>query len=100
MSYTSFSIMRPGRAWDGVKPGTEEWNALMEVQMSIIEEGQGTTIAGGWATGIGKFVNIITYPDIDSSKKVIARLWGEQLGEVESSGPFIPLDEWVPMATG
>ena len=25
MSYTSVSMTRPGKAWDGVEPGSEEW---------------------------------------------------------------------------
>tara|TARA_Y200000002_G_scaffold381768_1_gene396727 strand:+ start:1625 stop:1924 length:300 start_codon:yes stop_codon:yes gene_type:complete len=97
MSYTSFSIGRPGRAWDGVEPGSDAWVAMQEKQMNIIAQAGGTTVAGGWATGIGKFVNINTYPDIESSKKVIATLGMHQLFEVESSGPFIPTEEFMAL---
>ena len=39
MSYTSFSIGRPGRAYDGVAMGSEEWNALITRQFEILGEG-------------------------------------------------------------
>ena len=97
MSYTSFSIGRPGRAWDLVEPGSDKWVAMQEKQMSIIAQAGGTTVAGGWASGIGKFININTYPDIESSKKVIATLAMHQLFEVESSGPFIPTEEFMAL---
>ena len=100
MSYTSFSILRPGRAYDGVKMGSDAWNALMERQMSIVAEGKGETLNGGFAAGIGRFVNIITYPDADCSTTVIARLFAEQLGEVESSGPFVPQQDWMAKISG
>ena len=40
MSYTSFSIGRPGRAYDGVVMGSEEWNALITRQFEILGEGR------------------------------------------------------------
>ena len=95
MSYTSFSILRPGRAYDGVKIGSEAWNELMSRQQEIITAGKGENQIGGWAAGIGRFVNVITYPDSDHSTNVIAKLFAEQLGEVESSGPFIPTEQWM-----
>ena len=63
--------------------------------MQILADAGAETIAGGWATGIGKFININTCPDIESSRRVIARLAGAQLFEVESSGPFIPTEEMM-----
>jgi hypothetical protein len=98
MSYTSFSIGRPGKAWDGIEPGSEKWVAMQEKQLQIIADAGGVTVAGGWATGIGKFININTYPDIESSKKVIAKLGMHQLFEIESSGPFIPTEEFMELA--
>lgn len=100
MSYTSFSILRAGRAYDHIKMGSDEWNALMARQQSIIAHGKGETVVGGWAAGIGKFVNVITYPNVDCSTSVIARLFAEQLGEVESSGPFVPIDDWMSKVSG
>ena len=99
MSYTSFPIGSTGRAWDGIEAGTDEWAALQAKQMQILADAGAETIAGGWATGIGKFVNINTYPDIESSKRVIARLAAAQLFEVESSGPFIPTEEMMTLMT-
>ncbi len=98
MSYTSFSIGRVGRAWDGIEPGVSEaWAALQAKQMQILADAGADTLAGGWATGIGKFININTYPDIESSKRVIARLAATQLFEVESSGPFISTEEMMTL---
>ena len=99
MSYTSFSIGSTGRAWDGIEPGTDAWSALQAKQMQILADAGAETIAGGWATGIGKFININTYPDIESSKRVIVRLAAAQLFEVESSGPFIPTEEMMTLMT-
>ena len=97
MSYTSFSIGRVGRAWDGIEPGSEAWAALQAKQMQILADAGADTLAGGWATGIGKFININTYPDIECSKRVIARLAATQLFEVESSGPFISTEEMMTL---
>jgi hypothetical protein len=41
-----------------------------------------------------------TYPDVESSVRVIARLAAEQLAEVESSGPFIPTEEMFGLMAG
>ena len=98
MSYTSFSIGKAGRAYDGVEFGSEEWSALMEKQTKILEDAGATTVVGGFATGIGKFININTYPNIEASKKVIAQLGMHQLFEVESSGPLIPTEEFMALS--
>ena len=82
MSYTSFSIGRPGRAYDGVAMGSDEWNALITRQFEILGEGNAETLVGGFAAGIGKFVNE-HLPDVESPQ--VTRLAAEQL-EVESSG--------------
>ena len=34
MSYTSVSMTRPGKAWDGVEPGSDEWAAMQEKQQA------------------------------------------------------------------
>lgn len=99
MSYTSLSVGRPGSAWDGVEPGSAKWNELREKQLGIIAAAKGETVIAGWATGLGKFVNIITYPDVQASKKVIATLGMHQLFEIESSGPFIPTEEYMELAS-
>jgi len=100
MSYTSFSIARPGRAYDGIVFGSEEWSALVGRQFAILKEGGATTLVGGFSAGIGKFINVNTYPDVESSVRVIARLAAEQLAEVESSGPFIPTEEMFGLMAG
>ena len=61
MSYTSVSMTRPGKAWDGVEPGSDEWAAMQEKQQAVISEAGGTIVAGGWAVGFNAFINIITY---------------------------------------
>jgi hypothetical protein len=47
---------------------------MQEKRLKIIAEAGGVTALGGWAAGIGKFVNNNTYPDIEASKKVITTL--------------------------
>ena len=94
MSYTSFSIVSPGRAWDGVEFGSERWNELLAEQMQLIAESGGQPLMGGYAAGIGKFVNVIQYEDVEDSARLIARLSAAQLGTVESSGPFVSQEEW------
>ena len=94
MSYTSFSMTRPGKAWDGVEPGSEEWLAMQEKQQGVISDAGGTIVAGGWAVGLNGCINIITYPDIECSKKVVARLTAAQMAEIESSALISP-EEWA-----
>ena len=94
MSYTSFSMTRPGKALDGVEPGSEEWLAMQEKQQGVISDAGGTIVAGGWAIGFNAFINIITYPDIECSKKVVARLTAAQMAEIESSALISP-EEWA-----
>lgn len=94
MSYTSFSMTRPGKAWDGVEPGSEQWLAMQEKQQGVISDAGGTIVAGGWAVGLNAFINIITYPDIECSKKVVARLTAAQMAEIESSALISP-EEWA-----
>ncbi len=67
----------------------------MTRQQGNIPAGKGENQIGGWAAGIGRFVNVITYPDSEHSTNVIAQLFAEQLGEVEPSGPFIPMEQWM-----
>jgi len=94
MSYTSFSMTRPGKAWDGVEPGSEEWLAMQEKQQGVISDAGGNIVAGGWAVAFNAFINIITYPDIECSKKVVARLTAAQMAEIESSALISP-EEWA-----
>jgi len=100
MSYTTFSIASPGPAYEGVVFGSPEWSALIERQFAILAEANAQTIAGGFAAGIGKFITVNTYPDVESSIRVIARLAAEQLINVESSGPFIPTEEMFGLMAG
>lgn len=70
---------------------------MQEKRLKIIAEAGGVTALGGWAAGIGKFVNNNTYPDIEASKKVITTLGFHKLFEVDSSGPFIPTEEFMAL---
>lgn len=70
--------------------------ALQEKQQAVISDAGGTIVAGGWAMGFNAFVNIITYPDIESSKKVVARLTAAQMAEIESSALISP-EEWASL---
>ena len=43
-------------------------------------------------------VSLTTYPDAASAAKSIVELTAKQLIEFESSGQFMALDEWLPVA--
>ena len=53
MSYTSFSIAAPGRAYDGVTVGSDRWNELLGQQMAILEAAGTEQILSGYAAAIG-----------------------------------------------
>ena len=100
MSYTSFSIGQPGRAWDGIEFGSSEWNDLLTKQLGILEASGAETVASGFSTAIGKWVNINTYPNLEANLRVIAELGAAQLFEVENSGPFVSQEEMLGMMMG
>tara|TARA_B100000579_G_scaffold306246_1_gene256051 strand:+ start:290 stop:595 length:306 start_codon:yes stop_codon:yes gene_type:complete len=100
MSYTSFSIGTPGRAWDGIEFGSPEWNELFTKQMGILEAAGAETVASGYSAAIGKWVNINTYPSLEANLKVIAELSASQLFEIENSGPFVDQVEMMGMMMG
>jgi hypothetical protein len=69
---------------------------MQEKQQAVISEAGGTIVAGGWAVGFNAFINIITYPDIDCSMKVVARLTAANMAEIESSALISP-EEWATL---
>ncbi|SVD28716.1 uncharacterized protein METZ01_LOCUS381570 [marine metagenome] len=97
VSYTSFSIAAPGRAYDGVTVGSDKWNELLGQQMAILEAAGAEQIVSGYAAAIGKFVNVNKYDSVEKSETVIAQLAASQLIEVEASGPFIEFERWFEL---
>jgi hypothetical protein len=97
MSYTSFSIAAPGRAYDGVTVGSDQWNELLGKQMAILEAAGTEQLLSGYAAAIGKFVNVNKYESVEKSSTVIAQLSAAQLIDVEASGPFISFEEWFEL---
>lgn len=97
MSYISFSIAAPGRAYDGVTVGSDRWNELLGQQMAILEAAGTEQILSGYAAAIGKFVNVNKYASVENSETVIAKLAAAQLIEVEASGPFIEFERWFEL---
>jgi len=89
-------MTRHGTAWAGVEHGSDEWAGMPEQQQAVISEAGGTIVAGGWAVGFNAFINIITYPDIDCSMKVVARLTAANMAEIESSALISP-EEWATL---
>ena len=94
MSSTSLSISTPGRAWDGLEMGSAEWQANQEKIWATIAAAGGEILMGGYAAGIGRFVNVIRYPNAEASTQVLATLGAAQLNEFESSGPFVATPDW------
>jgi hypothetical protein len=94
MSSTSLSISTPGRAWDGLEIGSAEWQANQEKIWTTIAAAGGEILMGGYVAGIGRFVNVIRYPNAGASTQVLATLSAAQLNEFESSGPFVTTPDW------
>ena len=97
VSYTSFSVAAPGRAYDGVTIGSDQWNELLGQQMALLEAAGTEQIISGYAAAIGKFVNVNKYENVEKSETVIAQLAAAQLIEVEASGPFIEFERWIEL---
>lgn len=93
MTYTSFSIGTPGRAWDGIEFGSDAWQMLFAKQTAILEAAGAETAMSGFAAAIGKWVNVNTYPSVEAGTKVIAQLASSQLFDVEHSGPFVAAED-------
>ena len=64
MSYTSFSIARPGRAYTEL-PWVPMNGTPHHPTFEILGEGNAETLIGGFAAGIGKFINVNKYPDVE-----------------------------------
>ena len=97
MSYASFSIAAPGRAYDGVTVGSDRWNELLGSQMAILENAGTEQVLSGYAAAIGKFVNVNRNASDEDSETVIAKLSAAQLIVVEASVPSIEFERWFEL---
>ena len=97
MTYTSISTNRPGARFREAKTQAEV-EALMVEVWSVVTANGGESVVAGADLARGVNVSLTTYPDAASAAKSIVELTAKQLIEFESSGQFMALDEWLPVA--
>ena len=97
MTYTSISTNRPGARFQEAKTQAEI-EALMAEAFSVIAANGGESVFAGADLARGVNVSLTTYPDAASAAKSVTELTAKQLIEFESSGQFMSLEEWLPIA--
>ena len=97
MTYTSISTLRPGARLQEAKTQAE-LEALMTEAFSVIAANGGESLFAGADLARGVNVSLTTYPDAASAAKTVTELTAKQLIEFESSGQFMSLEEWLPIA--
>ena len=95
MTYTSISTLRPGARLQEAKTQAEI-EALMAEAFSVIAANGGESVFAGADLARGVNVSLTTYPDAASAAKSVTELTAKQL--IESSGQFMSLEEWLPIA--
>ena len=98
MSYTSISTSRPGPRLQAAQT-SEELGALMLEVWAIVNANGGENTLTGTDFARGVNISLTTYPDSASAEKTIVELTAKQLIEFESSGPFMTLEDWMPIAS-
>ena len=97
MTYTSISTLRPGTRLQEAKTQAEVEALMVEVWSVVTANGGESTVTGlDLARGVN--VSLTTYPDAASAAKSVTELTAKQLIEFESSGQFMSLEEWLPIA--
>ncbi len=97
MSYTSISTSRPGPRLQEATTQAEV-EALMVEVWSIVAANGGESVMAGADLAQGVNVAITTFPDAAAAAKSVVELTAKRLIEYETSGQFIALDEWLPIA--
>ena len=96
MSYTSISTLRPGARLQEAKSQAEIEALMVEVWSVVTANGGESTVTGlDFARGIN--ISITNYPDASAAEKTIVELTAKKLIEFESSGPFMTLENWIPI---
>ncbi len=97
MSYTSISTSRPGARFQEATTQAEV-EALMVEVWSIVAANGGESVMAGADLAQGVNVAITTFPDAAAAAKSVVELTAKRLLEYETSGQFMGLDEWLPIA--
>ena len=98
MSYTSISTSRPGPRFQAVET-SEESDALMVELFGILAANGGESVLVGQDLARGVALSIAKWEDSAASVKAIIEMGTKGLMEVVSSGPFIAMDEFLPIWT-
>ncbi len=97
MTYTSISTLRPGPRLQEAK-SQAEFEALMVEVWSVVTANGGESTVTGADLARGVNVSLTTYPDAASAAKSVTELTAKRLIEFESTGQFMSLEEWLPIA--
>ena len=98
MSYTSISTSRPGPRLQAAQTSEELGALMLEVWAVVNANGGENTLTGtDFARGVN--ISITNYPDAASSEKTVVELTAKQLIEFISTGPFMTLEDWMPIAS-
>ena len=98
MSYTSISTSRPGPRFQAVET-SEESDALMVELFGILAANGGESVLVGQDLARGVAVSITKWEDSAAAVKATIEITTKGLLEIVSSGPFVAMDEWLPIMT-
>ena len=98
MSYTSISTSRPGPRFQAVET-SEESDALMVELFGILAANGGESVLVGQDLARGVGVSITKWEDSAAAVKATIEITTKGLLEIVSSGPFVAMDEWLPIMT-
>ena len=98
MSYTSISTSMPGPRFQAVET-SEESDALMVELFGILAANGGESVLVGQDLARGVAVSITKWEDSAAAVKATIEITTKGLLEIVSSGPFVAMDEWLPIMT-
>ena len=98
MSYTSISTSRPGPRFQAVET-SEESDALMVELFGILAANGGESVLVGQDLARGVAVSITKWEDSAAAVTATIEITTKGLLEIVSSGPFVAMDEWLPIMT-
>ena len=98
MSYTSITTTRPGPRLQAAET-SEESDALLVELFGILAANGGESVLIGQDLARGVGVSITKWEDSAASVKAMIEMGTKGLVEIVSSGPFIAMDEFLPIWT-
>ena len=98
MSYTSITTTRPGPRLQAAET-SEESDALLVELFGILAANGGESVLIGQDLARGVGVSITKWEDSAASVKAMIEMGTKGLMEIVSSGPFVSMDEFLPIWT-